>query len=348
MKESSKTTSDLLKNKHYDVTLDTTKDPIQRLRRQPDGRWTTPYFSFTEYSEAFPNERTYRFSVEQVMAYYYLMYQKEWMELNTGRWYASRRNISVDFSGVFSDGWLETKNKIALRLYEKLFPDVDISSSLHAFAPVHEAAHANFYYSNPSRTGSKDKNQRRCGLDGMCCTTSDGCLHAINEGQADFHGLMLFPNFPVEVPRHPIKNFLNRENLMKKGENIQSPFFNDSGGCYILRNPKANRNITSEDAFNCGQWRSKSGKGGKGGVHDMGALYASIWWEIYNHEDTSKKDIATLFTEHLPLVSNDDTFRTVIVKIINKAYHLFGHTKGNHYACIISQEFTKRGLSPSL
>ena len=338
------TTDDLLKNEHYDVIIDTKRNPIQRLRQQPNGKWTTFYFSFTEYVEAFPNEKAYRFSVEQVMAYYYLMYQKEWMELNTGRWYASGKNISVDFSGVFSNEWLKNENKIVLRIGEKLFPDVEISSSFHAFAPVHEAAHANFYYSNPSRTGSKDKTYQRCGHSGMCCTTSDGCFYAINEGQADFHGLMLFPDFPVEVPRFPIKNFLNRENLKEKGEDIQSPFFNDLGNCYILRDPKANRNITSEDTFNCGQWRSNSGRGG---VHDMGALYASIWWEIYNHEDTSKKDIATLFTEHLPLVSNDDTFRTVAVKIINKAYNLFGNAKGNHYACIIFQEFAIRGLPPS-
>ncbi len=179
----------------------------------------------------------------------------------------------------------------------------------------------------------------------MCCTTSDGCLSAINEGQADFHGLMLFPDSPVDVPRFPIKDFINRQNLKERGADIQSPFFDDSGNCYILRDPRSNRNLIPEDNFNCGQWRNQNNKGE---VHDMGASYASIWWEIYNHEDTSKKDIATLFTEHLPLVSNDDTFRTVAVKIINKAYNLFTGAKRNHYTCIISQEFARRGLHPSL
>ena len=335
------TTDSLLRNEHYDVTIDTT----QRLRQQPNGKWTTPYLSFTEYLAVFPNEATYRLSVEQVMAYYYLMYQKEWMELNTGRWYASGKNISVDFSGDFTDEWSETDNKITLSMREKLFSKVEISSSFHAFSVVHEAAHANFHYSNSSRTGSRDQTHRKCGHDGMCCTTSDGCLSAINEGQADFHGLMLFPNSPVEVPRFPIEDFMSRQNLKQRGVDIQSPFFDNSGNCHILRDPRANRNLMPEDNFNYVQQRSQNNKDA---VHDMGALYASIWWEIYNHEDTSKKDIATLFTEHLPLISNEDTFRTIAVKIIGKVYNLFGSAKRNHYACIISQEFARRGLYPSL
>ena len=74
----------------------------------------------------------------------------------------------------------------------------------------------------------------------------------------------------------------------------------------------------------------------------MGKLYASIWWEIYNHPAVSKKDIATLFSAHLPLASYDDTFKTISVKIIHKAKELFGGLRGEHYACIISQEFAEK------
>ena len=124
---------------------------------------------------------------------------------------------------------------------------------------------------------------------------------------------------------------------MERSEEIQSFFLDDSGQCsHVSRDHRANQNLTAEEAFSCD----------RGAVHSMGALYASIWWEIYNHKDTSKRDIATLFTEHLPLVSNDDTFRTVASKIINKARELFNGPKGEHYACMISQEFTWRGLTP--
>ena len=119
-------------------------------------------------------------------------------------------------------------------------------------------------------------------------------------------------------------------------------FFNDLGNCHILRGLGINGNLLiPEIVFNCGQWRRAAGE-----VHDMGALYASIWWEIYNREDTSKKDIATLFTEHLPLASNDDTFRTIAGKTINRAQELFDRDKGDHYTCVISHEFEKRGFHP--
>ena len=175
----------------------------------------------------------------------------------------------------------------------------------------------------------------------MCCITSDGCLRAINEGQADFNGFMLFPDAPIEIPVFPIEDFMNRGSLRKRGEEIQSPFFNDLGNCHILRGFGVNSPLISETAFNCGQQRSASGAGE---VHDMGGLYASIWWEIYDREDTSKKDIALLFTEHLPLASNDDTFRTIAGKIIDKAQELFDKEKAYHYTCIISQEFEERGF----
>ena len=337
----------LLKNEHYDVTIDVVKGSTRRLNWQLNGKWTTPYFSFAEYLKDSPIEPTRYLSVEQVMAYYYLMYQKEWMELNTGQWYASGKNISVDFSSVSLDGygWLEDKNKIALPMRERLYYNVDIPGALHAFSIVHEAAHANFYHSNLSREGSKDETHLRCGhsRNGMCCTILDGCLRAINEGQADFNGFMLFPDAPKEVLTFPIEGFMNRESLRAKNESILSPFFNDLGNCHILRGLGVNGNLTSETAFNCGQWRSASGIGE---THDMGALYASIWWEIYNREDTSKKDIATLFTEHLSLASNDDTFRTIAGKIINRTQELFDREKANHYTCVISQEFKERGFHP--
>ena len=136
----------LLENEHYNVTLDVVRGSTRRVERQSNGKWTTPYFSFAEYLEDSPIKPSRYLNVGQVMAYYYLMYQKEWMELNTGKWYASGRNISVDFSSNFADRdrWLEDKNKIALPMRERLFYNVEVPGALHAFSVVHEAAHANF------------------------------------------------------------------------------------------------------------------------------------------------------------------------------------------------------------
>ena len=340
------TTDRFLRNEHYDVILtEISLNPFEylfstiRVRQHSHGKWTTPYFSSNEYKNDSAEliERhgsVYPHNVAQVMAYYHLMYQKEWMELNTGRWYALRRNISVDLTDAVGGGWSFSENKITYGFLRSIFQfNSMVPEFFNTFTLLHEAAHANFYYSNLSREGSTDETQREC-EDTDCCVTKDGCLRAINEGQSDFNAFIPYPDFPIAFF---IEELVHREALMERNEEIQSFFLDDSGQCsHVSRDHRANQNLKAEEAFSCD----------RGAVHSMGALYASIWWEIYNHKDTSKRDIATLFTEHLPLVSNDDTFRTVASKIINKARELFNGPKGEHYACMISQEFTWRGLTP--
>ena len=332
------TTHGLLKNEHYDVKIPNSYGI--RLNQQPNEKWTMPYAGFETYNvSTSPNQR---FSVEQVMAYYYLMYQKEWMELNTGQWYASGKNISVTFSE--NTYWDKYSNKINLKTSEYL-GSFQVSGSMHAGVTVHEAGHANFYYSNLSREGSKNKAAQECKFSfatysDKCCASADGCFNAIDEGQADFYALMIFPDFPLEFS---LEEYIN---ALIENPGIKSPVFDDSGNCKILRDPRANKNLKAEEAFNCSNEQTQEGDT-RGEIHDMGKLYASIWWELYNHPETSKKDIAILFSTHLLLVSYDDTFKTMAVKIINKAKDLFGELKGEHYACIISQEFARRGLGPS-
>ena len=167
----------------------------------------------------------------------------------------------------------------------------------------------------------------------VCCVYSDGCFGAIIEGQAEFYTLIVLPD--LDPTSH-----LFMENLLRENSETTSPFF-DNLGCYISNDPELNKNLTAEEAFNCETAENTTGES-----LNMGKLYMSIWWEIYNHEETSKEDIMTIFTEHLPLVSRDDTFRTVASKIIGKSRELFDETRSEQYAHIISEEFTRRGLSP--
>ena len=327
------TINGLLQNEHYNII-----DSI-RFNQQPNGKWTTPYIG----SSTNPNQQSQ--SVEQVMAYYYLMYQKDWMELNTGRWYASGRNISVTFSS--HNYWDDLSNKIKLKSSENLFEDsFSVPSSLNAGLIAHEAGHANFYYSNLSREGSKSNAYRRCRLDSTlgsskCCSSADGCFKAISEGQSDFYALMMFPDLPLELS---LEEYIY---TLIENQELESPILDNLNNCDILRDPRANKNLKAEKAFNCSGMPTQD-ESQKGEIHDMGALYASIWWEIYNHPEVSKKDIATLFSAHLPLVSYDDNFKTVATKIINKARDLFDESREERYACIISQEFTKRELAPTI
>ena len=185
-----------LKNEHYNI-----KNSI-RLHQQSNGKWTIPYVGADEISPTRHPQQ--RHSVEQVMAYYYLMYQKEWMELNAGQWYASGKRISVDFSDA-SSYWHKNSKKINLRSYENLFNDsLQIPASMHAGIILHEAGHANFDYSNRSREGSESNAYRECKFKSTthtdkCCSSADGCFEAISEGQSDLYILMMFPNFPLEL-----------------------------------------------------------------------------------------------------------------------------------------------------
>ena len=325
-----------LRNEHYNI-----KNSI-RFQQQPNGKWTMPYMGPDEIPSDHPQYR----SVEQVMAYYYLMYQKEWMELNVGKWYASGQNISINFAS--HNYWNSEENEIRLKSSENLFErSVQIPSAMNASLIAHEAGHANFYYSNLSREGSKENAYRRCKFDpnaphiDKCCPSADGCFKAISEGQSDFHALMISPNLPLEL------SFEKYIRTLMEGVETNSPTLYESGYCEIPGDPRANKELKAEEAFNCsGAYTKEEDK--KGEIHDMGKLYASIWWEIYNHPEVSKRDIATLFSAHLSTVSYDDTFKTVAVKIIDKARDLFDKTKEDHYTCIIFQEFAKRDLTPAI
>ena len=128
----------------------------------------------------------------QPMAYYWFMYQREWMKLNAGGWYADHKEIDVVtpcnnpktcspiVNGGWGGYWSSYSNKIVM------MP----TTSVHLI--MHEAGHANITYANKRRTGWY--RGRRCDsiFNGTwCCNTFLGCYSAINEGQADFHSFLI-------------------------------------------------------------------------------------------------------------------------------------------------------------
>lgn len=321
------TTDGLLKNNHFDVTVKFKSDNKARLSNtNPNDKWTTPYSHFD-------------FSVEQVMTYHWLMYQRDWMILNTKTWYASNKKIKVEVSDgpKFCAYWSPKQNKIAL---------CGISAALSAEITLHEAGHANFYHSSPNRIDSVNEicaahvrcsdRKSLCELSkeelddsSRCCSSQKGCFSALNEGQADFHAAILFSNNPQIG-----------ELVANKTEGVTGCFPNEGPS----RDPRRHKSSTADQIYN----DCRSRFGGKGEIHVMGIIYNSIWWEIYNHTDTFKKDIVNLFTEHLPLITYGDNFETAGNKIINLAKQMFGSesgSKGLKYANVIRQEFVRVGIS---
>ena len=291
------TINNFLENNHYEIKINISGTQRATLI---DGKWTTP-------------DNDIHYTKRQAGAYHWIMYQKEWMELNTGNWYASNHAINVTI----------TNNGSA---YFSYFFGIFLGTGFYGSVKtlLHEAGHANFRHSGNGYT--HDLNAKECpsvdsdGTAGYCCETYEGCASAINEGQADFHSYLI----------HPEKYKTYRRYF---GGNI---YFS----CYFPY-------TTAQEIFdNC------LDDGDKGQVHIVGiSVYTNIWHKIYSHQDTSKKDIAILFTEHLPLLSSDDTFVTTGTKIINLASQMasgssFTGPNKDRYAAIIRAEFNNMGLYP--
>lgn len=342
-----------LQNSHYSVTInlkDAQGNTYPKVQLS-NGKWTTPYKT-----DWVPEDEGIDYSVEQVMTYHYLMYQKEWMQQNAGYWFAhNKRIIAVAFEDIEKHPqwlgnayWSSYENKIVLGADCLSFEVVKgktvckgkMGIALSSEITLHEAGHANFTYANRSRLGRGCQTHRNCHntkqslcdtstnineAPRICCDSAKGCLYAINEGQADFHASIISPEKPQ------IGEFLN-SNPKGLRACLGGP----------LRDPEANTDKTADELFH-----SCTGYG-RGEIHISGILYNSIWWSIYQHPETLHGDILSLFTQHLPILSYDDTFETAGMHVVNLAKQMFGNAEGSKglvYAKIIEDEFAKRGLN---
>ncbi len=286
------TVNNFLENSSYKIT-------IEGLTRATllNGKWTKSYNSDSNYT------------VSQANLYHWLMYQKEWMELNANTWYASGKGITAAIEDRTNGSafWSSSFNKMRFPREQNLF-----------WALFHEAGHANLSYSKGSYIyGEK---YQACSSDtgstaNQCCETYKGCFDAINEGQAEFHQYLIKSNDTIVDLNHRVRNrcgFFTSITLQSTANNIYN---------------------TCDSSYPSGQ------------IHTVGFLvYTTIWSQIFEHSDTNKRDIAVLFSEHLPLLSGNDDFETAGVKIHNLSQQLYDGDKADEYAQIIKNIFSNRGL----
>ena len=323
-----------LQNHSYDVTLN--YNGIERASRQEDGSWKFEY-GISDYS------------VVQVMTYYYLMHQVNWMQENGGGWYALNKNINVialDEEVKNNAYWSPLENTISLgfvcesnlpfQILRNVTCDFKMEVGLSAEITLHEAGHANFYHSRASQVvASEEFCSSHTNCEGVsicqvgeeedtsvCCSDTRGCYFAIDEGLADFQISVISPDAPQIG-----------ETLANDINGIKCP--SDES---IYRNPETNVDITT------GQMFYQCNQNAHGRVHDMGMLYSSIWWSLYNHPSADQREIMSLFTNHLPLVTSNDNFETVGRRILN----LDGVLYSGKYSSIITSEFEKRGVTPQV
>ena len=305
------TVGGFLTNSTYNITI--SWDEAERTQAKEDGTWKFEYAND-------PNHH-----VAQLMAYYWLNYQMAYMK-QKGGWYAENQNVQVDALNpdLENDAYFNSsENKIALGYFTLAGR---IEAALSADILLHEAAHASFYYSSLGRATFSETTHKSCSEEGKatCCKTYTGCFKAINEGQADFHSLIVF--FSLYPSLNPLI-----------GEGVTNELSYGLGVC-MPRNMDHLRDQVATDVYNgCDPANNLQGE-----IHMMGALYASIWWNIYTHSSVTKDEITELFVEHLPLVSGEDTFETVATRILSLEQQKFN----GKYSQVISQAFAERGLTP--
>ena len=238
----------------------------------------------------------------------------------TGGFYAEHRGIGVLTSypllnnALFSNGWIVFGQTDS--------PSGGTNYALDSSIGAHELGHANLRWAMGSAyySGSGHTVCGPVGQEEKCCPTNAGCFAAINEGQADYHAMMLFPDYPGIA-----------EILTNDGVGLR--------GCGIPRNAPMNFMLTRTQAY------TACAAPYQGEVHVMGALYASIWWKVRSNQFTQlqKREIDKLFLAHLAALRTTDTFNTVVARIEATDIGLFGTPR---YGPAFRAEFIARGFTP--
>ncbi len=182
---------------------------------------------------------------------------------------------------------------------------------LNAEVSIHEFGHANFYYARnkqPITNGSS-----RSGTTDYCPDVM-GCLDGLDEGQADFHALMIFSDSP----------------------SIGDLFIPNQS----LRDVRKLQGKTVQDLYNQSAQTTSTGAVVKGEIHEVGNIYASLLWETYSDSRLDKRAFEATFLLHLQSLSSSSNFLTARAKLIAIDQQFF-HGRNS---AIIEQVFHRRGI----
>jgi hypothetical protein len=216
---------------------------------------------------------------------------------------ASGTNIDYVVSGLFTDG-----NAFSNGRY--------FEGTLNGEVVLHEMGHANFAYANGSLDTNifNDTNSQVCSATdkNYCCKSTLGCQRAINEGQADFHYLMMFPDYPT---------------ILEAESNS-------------LLGPIANRNMNHIFEGNYGISTIGSLE-----IHNLGAVFAATLFAIYKNPNTNKRLFEKTFVELLKVIVASDNFANILDHLLAIDSVLSGNPSAPGInADIITAEFNSRGI----
>jgi hypothetical protein len=262
--------------------------------------------------------------VAQVMGYYYLDLQRQMMIEKVGNFWVKDRGEKVlmfaflpsttnnAFAGplggqlpldVNGDGTPEYFDSIiGMGFFSNLAPGAGTAeAALSAEIYLHEMGHRNFENAKVGGPGNADPALERSCSGAQCCTSRLGCLGGIHEGQADFHLVFVFPDTTNASVGETTTNTL---------AGLAACVIN--GVTTRTRNMSANTTMTPTEAFNnCGDNSAYDGE-----VHDMGTLYANLWFEMWKAaaavSTTRRNQIERVFNQHLTSVTGNFNFRNAL------------------------------------
>lgn len=153
--------------------------------------------------------------------------------------------------------------------------------ALDSTVSLHEIGHANLHKAMDVVWDiNTDQNGSSSNGDAFC-DTKNGCFRAIHEAISDLHVLI---------------------------------FFNDAGtiGNFFSNTLDGHRN------FEAAETATSLFNSSNGEIHFVGKAYAAAWWNVFRKNQTNieiKNIIESLFMDHLTVVTNSDTFTTLLNKI---------------------------------
>ncbi len=320
---------------------------------------TTPVFQNGQLRTTYQSDSEKSW-LAQLMAYFWISYQESEMTRRTGGFYPTGKAIPVDAfatdptkgSVVGNAYYSSTLNKVVLGYAVDENQVIAHEMALSAEVYLHEMGHADLewaldgsgidIYRDPNASyvvqASDGTNHLRSLNDiqtgdvllSTFCKTVDGCMWAINEGQADFHYLMIF------------------HDSTPLAETIVNKVAGGLETGTVPRDVNQLKTWSTQDIFTKSASKYNSGSIViNGEIHGMGSAYASILWTIYTHPQMNRTHFEKIFMEQLKMLTPNSRFQDARESLVGVAEAMAdSNLNGIHYGPLIRSIFTAKGVAP--
>ena len=256
------------------------------------------------------------------LSFYWYNYAAQNGVPRTGRLALASRKIKLFVDDALT-GWSYRKSSIHLGARgTRLGASFDASALVYLMG----VANADIAASGALGDGASDLTHVSCAGNSLpqkaknCCATQAGCSRALLVGTGLYFHAMVFPD----------------------ATGLAELLAGDPHGfttCGLERSMSAMKDVMPAQAYNACLGRAAAGQ-----VHVMGALYASILWEIRARAaampNGGTQEFDKLYMDHLQQLRSDDTIVTAKTKLLYVDQTFYG----GRYQFAIRDEFLRRGL----